>query len=119
MTQRYRRPELLADHHNVSAFRCRSGEQTDWLRRHARQSASTGTTKVFVVTEIEIPVVVAYYAWCMAQVGVDAAPARLRKGPGCNGAPCVAQGGLLARRVLGRWLAAWSLWGSAWMKADT
>jgi hypothetical protein len=82
MTGRYRAPELLADHHELDDFECRSSEQTQWLRRYARQSASTGTTRVFVATEVESSVVVAYYAWCMAQLTTIAAPARLRRGAG-------------------------------------
>lgn len=82
MSGRYQPPEPLADHHDVSGFRCRSSEQTDWLRRHARQSATTGTTRVFVVTEVGGSAVVAYYSWCMAQLLTTAAPARLRKGSG-------------------------------------
>lgn len=78
----YRLPEPLADHHDVSGFSCRSTEQTDWLRRHARQSASAGTTKVFVVTETGRSAVVAYYGWCMAQLSTTDAPQRLRKGAG-------------------------------------
>lgn len=82
MTGRYRPPEPLAPHHDASVFECRSAEQTEWLRRHARQSAGAGITRVFVVTEPGSPVVVAYYAWCMAQVSVGAAPKRLKKGAG-------------------------------------
>jgi GNAT superfamily N-acetyltransferase len=82
MTGPYRAPGLLADHHELDEFECRSSEQTQWLRRYARQSASTGTTRVFVATEVESPVVVAYYAWCMAQLTTIAAPARLRRGAG-------------------------------------
>jgi len=82
MTARYRAPELLAGHHELDEFECRSSEQTRWLRQHARQSASTGTTRVFVATEVESPVVIAYYAWCMAQLTTMAAPARLRRGAG-------------------------------------
>ncbi len=82
MTRRYRPPESLGDHHEVRKFACRSVEQTDWLVRHARQSASTGTTKVFVVTEVGNADVVAYYGWCMAQLSPAAAPARVRKGAG-------------------------------------
>jgi GNAT superfamily N-acetyltransferase len=82
VTARYRPPEPLADHHDLGGFTCRSTEQTEWLRRHARQSASTGTTRVFVVTEPDGDTVVAYYGWCMAQLTVDDAPARLRKGAG-------------------------------------
>jgi GNAT superfamily N-acetyltransferase len=41
-----------------------------------------GTTRVFVVAEHERIQVVAYYAWCMAQVLPDKATERLRKGAG-------------------------------------
>ena len=40
-----------------------------------------GVTKVFVVTN-DVNQVVAYYAWTMAQLSVDAAPARMFKGAG-------------------------------------
>jgi GNAT superfamily N-acetyltransferase len=46
------------------------------------QSASSGTTRVFVVTEQESTRVVAYYAWCMAQIRPVAAPQRLLQGAG-------------------------------------
>jgi GNAT superfamily N-acetyltransferase len=78
----YRPPELLGSQHEVAGFECRSREQTDWLRRHARQSAATGTTRVLVVTGHDSQAVVAYYAWCMAQLSLAAAPDRLRKGAG-------------------------------------
>lgn len=82
MSGLYRAPEPLAEHHDLAGFSCRSSEQTDWLRRHARQSASAGTTKVFVVTEAGASSVAAYYGWCMAQISPAAATARLRKGAG-------------------------------------
>src|ERR1035437_8063274 len=75
-------PEALSGPHDPGSFRCRSNEQTEWLQRHARQSASMGTTRVFVVTEHARNQVVAYYAWCMAQVQPDKATERLRKGAG-------------------------------------
>lgn len=78
----YLPPEPLSDRHELDSFRCRSSEQTDWLHRYARQSASTGTTRVFVVTQPNHGRVVAYYAWCMAQIRISASPARLRKGAG-------------------------------------
>ena len=78
----YRAPELLADHRYISAFRCRSEEQTEWLRRHARPSVGSGTTRVLVVTQHSSDRVVAYYAWRMAEVSIEAAPARMRKGAG-------------------------------------
>lgn len=78
----YRAPEPLGSAHLLDEFECGSSEQTEWLRRFARQSASVGTTKIFVVTETGSDRVVAYYAWCMAQLAIGDAPARLRKGAG-------------------------------------
>jgi len=82
VTPAYGRPEPLRDDHALEAFECRSSEQTLWLRRYARQSAAVGTTRVFVVTEVGSPDVVACYGWCMAQLHPTEAPLRLRKGGG-------------------------------------
>lgn len=82
MTSLYRPPRLITATDNVDEFECASTEQTQWLRRHAHQSASTGTTRVFVVTREDGSTVVAYYAWCMAQLELAAAPERLKKGAG-------------------------------------
>lgn len=41
-----------------------------------------GTTRVLVVTPADSDVVVAYYAWCMANVRLAEAPPRVRKGAG-------------------------------------
>ncbi len=82
MIGRYRQPEPLEADHLLDDFECDSAEQTDWLRRFARQSNASGTTKVFVVTEHDDRRVVAYYAWRMAQLAVVDTPARLRKGAG-------------------------------------
>lgn len=78
---RYRPPEPLAAGHDLSGFECRSREQTEWLRRFARQASGVGTTRVFVVTD-EGSRVVAYYAWCMAQLAITEAPVRLATGAG-------------------------------------
>lgn len=78
----YRAPEPLRPAHLLDEFECGSVEQTEWLRRFARQSASTGTTKILVVTETGSDRVVAYYAWCMAQLAISDAPERVRKGAG-------------------------------------
>ena len=78
----YRPPAPLGPSHELDAFVCDSGEQTEWLVRHARQSMATGTTKVFVVTPVDRIEVVAYYAWTMAQIAAADAPTRLRKGAG-------------------------------------
>lgn len=82
MTARYLPPAPLTAQHDRSHFTCRSVEQTEWLRQRAHQSATTGTTRVFAVTEPGSAVVAAYYAWCMAQVAPTASPQRLRKGAG-------------------------------------
>lgn len=82
MSGRYLSPVPLAGHHEISWFECRSTEQSEWLRQHARQSVGAGTTKVFVVTEADDARVVAYYGWCMAQLTTADAPARLLRGAG-------------------------------------
>lgn len=89
----YQVPRHLEPADHLDDFRCRSAEQTTWLRRHARQSSSTGSTRVLVVTRDGGSEVVAYYAWNMAQIAVDAAPDRLRKGAGRHPQPVA----LLAR----------------------
>lgn len=66
----------------VENFQCRSSEQTIWLQRHAKQSASANITKVLVVVEVGSVDVVAYYAWRMAQIELTDAPLRLTKGSG-------------------------------------
>ncbi|MGH3276858.1 MAG: hypothetical protein ACRDNZ_21330 [Streptosporangiaceae bacterium] len=78
----YGPPGPLTSEHDTSGFDCRSREQADWLRRHARQAGASGTTRVSVVTGQDGRTVVAYYAWCMAQVAVSDAPARMSKGAG-------------------------------------
>ena len=82
MSPLYRPPRLILTTDNVDKFNCASTEQTQWLRRYAKQSMSTGTTRVFVVTTEDNSTVIAYYAWCMAQLDLAAAPDRLKKGAG-------------------------------------
>jgi GNAT superfamily N-acetyltransferase len=48
----------------------------------AKQAHGPGTTRVFVVTEVDQPQVVAYYAWCLASVAIADLPERLRRGAG-------------------------------------
>lgn len=82
MTSPYRPPRQITTNDDVDNFLCRSSEQTQWLRRYAHPSSSMGTTRVFVVTQHLDNSVVAYYAWCMAQLELAASPTRLRKGSG-------------------------------------
>lgn len=79
---RYQPPELLAARHQLAGFRCRSEEQAAWLVELAKQAHGTGTTRVFVVNEVDQPQVVAYYAWYMASVAIADLPERLRRGAG-------------------------------------
>lgn len=78
----YRSPRGLEQSDNLDHFTCRSSEQTTWLRRHARQSHASGSTKVLVVTPHDSSDVVAYYAWRMAHLDLETAPPRLVKGAG-------------------------------------
>lgn len=92
-TPPYLTPRPLTDGHDLTAFECSSAEQTAWLRRHARQSHRSDSTKVFVVTQRGSPVVVAFYAIRMAEVRFADATDRLAKGQGRHPQPVV----LLAR----------------------
>ena len=82
MTPRYLSPRLLGTKHDVESFECRSAEQTQWLRRHARQASASNSARVLVVTEPDHDEVVAYYAWAMASISAGDAPSRLMKGAG-------------------------------------
>ena len=66
----------------VDDFECRSAEQTEWLRHHARQAHTVGAAKALVVTPVDGDVVVAYYAWSMAGISIEDAPTRVRRGAG-------------------------------------
>ncbi|HEX3825693.1 MAG TPA: hypothetical protein VHV82_00345 [Sporichthyaceae bacterium] len=90
----YSDPAPLERHHNLDPFVCRSEEQTRWLKKFARQSASSDLTKVFVVTDsARTDDVIAYYAWCMANLDLAALPEAMTKGTGRYPQPVV----LLAR----------------------
>lgn len=79
---KYLAPTLLSTEHVCEEFSCRSEEQTRWLRRYALQASRANSAKVLVVTTDSSPHVVAYYAWSMAQIRIENAPARLSKGGG-------------------------------------
>lgn len=80
MTSGYQPPRLLQPADDLDDFMCRSIEQTEWLRHHAKQANSIGTTRVLVVTPTGSAEVAAYYAWSMASVSTAQAPRRLQKG---------------------------------------
>jgi GNAT superfamily N-acetyltransferase len=82
VTGRYGSPRILEPGDSVDAFECRSEEQTQWLRHHARLANASGTAKVLVVIQPGSAAVVGYYAWSMAGIKIADAPTRLRKGAG-------------------------------------
>lgn len=111
MSTAYHSPRLLKNGDDLKSFACRSSEQTDWLRNHARQASAAGTARALVVTEPGSPAVVGYYAWRMDSILKKDAPARWAKGAGRYSSQPVA---LLARLAVhieheGRGLGAWLL----------
>ncbi len=89
----YAAPALLRGDHVLEDFRSRSTEQTQWLVKQAPGSHGGGFTRTFVVVESGARNVVAYYAWTMAGLGFEAAPARATAGGGRHPVPVA----LLAR----------------------
>ena len=79
---RYRAPRLLEGGDDIDRFRCRSEEQTAWLRHHARQANAAGTSRVRVVVQPGSSEVVAYCTWCIASITIGDVPKRLTKGAG-------------------------------------
>ncbi len=61
----YQQPRPMATSDGTSQFECRSREQTDWIRNHARLASTSGTAQVQVITPESSVEVVAYYAWCI------------------------------------------------------
>lgn len=55
-------------------------DRTEWLRYHTRQAHAAGTTNVLVVTSIGSDATAAYYAWSMARISIEDAPARVLTG---------------------------------------
>jgi len=82
VSRRYLAPRLLEPDDELGAFECRSVEQTEWLKRHARSAHGSGTARVLVVTEVGEAAVVAYYGWAMATITIADAPQRMRRGAG-------------------------------------
>jgi ribosomal protein S18 acetylase RimI-like enzyme len=74
--------EPLGSDHDLEQFDCGSEEQTTWLRRHARQSHASDTSKVYVACPAGTPNVVGYYALSAGSVGHEAVPPRVARGIG-------------------------------------
>ena len=82
MTIMYLLPRPLRRDDEVDQFKCRSAEQTEWIRHHARQAIASNTAQVQVITPEGSNEVVAYYAWCMSTIPKDKLLERWRKGAG-------------------------------------
>jgi GNAT superfamily N-acetyltransferase len=73
----YAGPELLAGEHLLEGFDCGSGALNDWLVQRALRNQSSGTSRTWVVVEIETGQVVAFYASSTASVLRLAAPKKM------------------------------------------
>jgi GNAT superfamily N-acetyltransferase len=73
----YSGPELLAGEHLLEGFDCGSGGLNDWLVRRALRNQSSGTSRTWVVVEIETGRVVAFYASSTASILRSSAPKKI------------------------------------------
>jgi GNAT superfamily N-acetyltransferase len=73
----YAGPELLAGEHLLEGFECGSRVLNDWLVRRALRNQSSGTSRTWVVVEIETGQVVAFYASSTASILRTAAPRKI------------------------------------------
>lgn len=70
-------PELLASHHDISAFDSGVAALDEWLKRRAPANQASGATRTFVCCEGSR--VAAYYALASSAVGTVAAPGRFKR----------------------------------------
>ena len=84
-------PELLNPAHDVRNFDCGKQELTEWPRRYPLQNQQAGASRVYVAHRGER--VIGYYALAAGSVELEAAPARVKKGPPRHPIPVI----LLAR----------------------
>jgi GNAT superfamily N-acetyltransferase len=75
--------------HNVDGFDCGSPAQSEWLVRHALQAHASGTSRVYVVSDMEAARVVGYYALAAGSIGRADAPRRLLQGAGRYDQPVI------------------------------
>ncbi len=73
----YAGPELLAGEHLLEGFGCGSRALNDWLVRRALKNQPSGTSRTWVVVEIETGRVVAFYASSTASILRSSAPKRI------------------------------------------
>ena len=73
----YAGPELLAGEHLLEGFDCGSEALNHWLVRRALRNQSSGTSRTWVVVEVETGQVVAFYASSTASILRSSAPKRI------------------------------------------
>jgi GNAT superfamily N-acetyltransferase len=73
----YAGPELLAGEQLLEGFECNSGALNDWLIRRALRNQSSGTSRTWVVVEVEIGHVVAFYASSTASILRSSVPKKI------------------------------------------
>ena len=70
-------PDLLADHHDITAFRSGEASLDEWLKRRARANQVSGASRTYVLCEEKR--VIGYYALASGVVTVESAPGRFRR----------------------------------------
>ncbi|MGA2530299.1 MAG: GNAT family N-acetyltransferase [Acidimicrobiales bacterium] len=70
-------PQLLSSEHVLTGFDCGKPALNDWLVRRSLGNQPGGTSRTWVVTEVETQYVVAFYASSTASVLQSSAPKRL------------------------------------------
>jgi GNAT superfamily N-acetyltransferase len=73
----YAGPELLAGEHLLEGFDCGSRALNNWLVHRALRNQSSGTSRTWVVIEVETGEVVAFYASSTASILRSSAPKRI------------------------------------------
>ncbi|MFG1748845.1 GNAT family N-acetyltransferase [Streptosporangium sandarakinum] len=81
--------QLLRRSHRMEEFDCGSPAQSDWLRRYGRMAHTAGTSRVYVVEDLDAERVVGYYALAAGSMTAPSAPERLLKGVGRRDQPVI------------------------------
>ncbi|HZN17178.1 MAG TPA: N-acetyltransferase, partial [Micromonosporaceae bacterium] len=91
MSQRFAPVEPLSAAHVLNGFDCGSRAQSDWLVEHALQAHRSGSSRVYIVRDLDEPDgrVVGYYALAAGSVAPAEAPRRLMQGAGRYHQPVV------------------------------
>jgi GNAT superfamily N-acetyltransferase len=109
---RFGDPELLGPGHVTEEFDCGRESLSLWLSRHARQAATAGSARTYVIVDSEQSRIAGYHALTAAGLEHKAATERVIKGMPSYPIPVV----LLARLAVDRSVASRGL--GAWLLRD-